>query len=151
MKLRKFRIETNLLFIPTISKLTSSKKNSYMQNNPSALSTYQPLESWSDPTFENCFLATCAKTYGLAFKNSTSILNYGAGLYSFFNNYDVGCLATTNCQQFMVTIEKSQGIYLYGLNTVGTEIMVEVDGVALVPEGANTNSFTETLAVFEYP
>jgi glucan 1,3-beta-glucosidase len=51
----------------------------------------------------------------------------------------------------MVTVEKSQGIYLYGLNTVGTEIMVEVDGVALVPEGANTNSFTETLAVFEYP
>jgi hypothetical protein len=31
------------------------------------------------------------------------------------------------------------------------EVMVEVDGVALVPEGANGNSFSETLGVFEYP
>jgi glucan 1,3-beta-glucosidase len=123
-----------------------------MQNNPSALSAHQPLASYSDPSaFQNCFLVTCAKTYGLAFYNSTFIFNYGAGLYSFFNNYDSGCLTTTNCQQYMVTVEKSQGIYLYGLNTVGVEIMVEVDGVALVPEGANGNSFSETVGVFEYP
>jgi len=123
-----------------------------MQNNPSALAAHQPLESWSDPSgFEQCFLPTCAKTYGLAFKNSTRVFNYGAGLYSFFNNYDSGCLITTNCQQFMVTIEQSEGIYLYGLNTVAASIMVEVDGVALVPEGANVNSFCRTLAVFEYP
>jgi glucan 1,3-beta-glucosidase len=37
------------------------------------------------------------------------------------------------------------------LNTVGVEVMVEVDGVSIVPEGANTNSFAETVAVFEYP
>ena len=123
-----------------------------MQNNPSALSAHQPLASYSDPSaFQNCFLATCAKTYGLAFYNSTSIFNYGAGLYSFFNNYDSGCLTTTNCQQYMVNVEKSEGIYLYGLNTVGVEVMVEVDGVSIVPEGANTNSFAETVAVFEYP
>ena len=122
-----------------------------MQNNPSALSAHSPLENWSDPSFDNCFLPTCAKTFGLAFKNSTSIFNYGAGLYSFFNNYDSGCLITTNCQQFMVTIEQSEGIYLYGSNTVAASIMVEVDGVALVPEGANVNSFCRTLAVFEYP
>jgi glucan 1,3-beta-glucosidase len=122
-----------------------------MQNNPNALAVHQPLESWSDPSFENCFLPICAKTYGLAIRNSSRIFNYGAGLYSFFNNYDGGCLTTENCQQFMVTIEKSEGIYLYGLNTKAASIMVEVDGVSLVPEGPNTNSFCRTLAVFEYP
>jgi glucan 1,3-beta-glucosidase len=122
-----------------------------MQNNPSAISAHQPLENRSDPSFESCFLPTCAKTYGMAFKNSTSIFNYGAGLYSFFNNYDSGCLLTTNCQQFMVAVEQSEGMHLYGLNTVGVEVMVEVDGVAVVPEGANTNGFSETVAVFEHP
>ena len=122
-----------------------------MQNNPYALSSFQPREDYSDPTFERCFIATCAKTYGMAFKNSSSIFNYGAGLYSFFNNYDSGCLLTTNCQQYVVTIDQSEGIYMYGLNTVGVNIMVEVDGVALAPEGANINFFCRTLAVFEYP
>lgn len=122
-----------------------------MQNNPNALASYQPLEEWSDPTFENCFLPTCAKTYGIVIKNSQYLFNYGAGLYSFFNNYDSGCIITTNCQQFMVTVEKSEAIYLYGLSTIAAQTMVEVDGVSLVPEGANVNTFCRTIAVFEYP
>lgn len=122
-----------------------------MQNNPDALSSFQPLAQYSDPTFENCFLPTCAKTYGLVIKNSQYIFNYGAGLYSFFNNYDSGCILTQNCQQFMVTVEKSQAIYLFGLSTIAAQNMVEVDGVSLVPEGPNVNTFCRTVAIFEYP
>lgn len=137
--------------MPGRADLTRNQKNSYMQNNPNSLSSFQPEERYSDPTFENCFLPTCPKTYGLVVKNSTSLFNYGAGLYSFFNNYDSGCLITENCQQFMVLVEKSEGVYLYGLSTKAAAIMVEVDGVALVPEGANVNTFCRTVAVFEYP
>jgi glucan 1,3-beta-glucosidase len=122
-----------------------------MQNNPNALAVYQPLEEWSDPGFEDCFLVTCAKTYGLVIKNSTYIFNYGAGLYSFFNNYDGGCIVTANCQQYMVTIEESEAIYLFALNTVAAQTMVKVHGVSLVPAGANVNTFCHTLALFEYP
>lgn len=122
-----------------------------MQNNPNALSSFQPLEEWHDPTFEKCFLPTCAKTYGVVIKNSTYIFNYGAGLYSFFNNYDSGCIITQNCQQFMVTIDKSEAIYIFGLSTIAAQTLIEVDGVSLVPEGANVNTFCRTLALFEYP
>lgn len=122
-----------------------------MQNNPNALSSFQPLEEWSDPGFENCFLPTCVKTYGLVIQNSTYVFNYGAGLYSFFNNYDSGCITTTNCQQYMVSIKNSEAIYLFGLNTVAAQTLVEVDGVSLVPEGANVNTFCRTIALFEYP
>jgi glucan 1,3-beta-glucosidase len=76
---------------------------------------------------------------------------YGAGLYSFFNNYDSGCITTTNCQQYMVSIQSSEAVYLFGLNTVAVQTLVEVDGVILVPAGANVNTFCNTLALFEYP
>ena len=122
-----------------------------MQNNPNALSSFQPLERYYDPGFESCFLPTCAKTYGLVIQNSTYIFNYGAGLYSFFNNYDSGCITTTNCQQYVVSITGSEAIYLFGLNTVAVQTLVEVDGVSLVPEKANVNTFCRTVALFEYP
>jgi glucan 1,3-beta-glucosidase len=122
-----------------------------MQNNPNALSAFQPLSEWNDPTFANCFTSNCAKTWGMRIFNSTYIFVYGAGMYSFFNNYDGGCLTTTNCQQTMISVEQSQGIYMYVVNTVGTANMVSVDGVDLVPALANTNGFADTVAIFEYP
>ena len=126
-------------------------ETAYMQANPNALQPYTPLTSWSDPTFSECFASTCFKTYGLRVVNSTYILVYGAGLYSFFDNYDSGCLLTSNCQQNMVSIEESEAIYLYALNTVGAYNMVEVDLVEIVPSSTNPNTFCDTLAVFEYP
>ncbi len=122
-----------------------------MQNNPNALSTWKINPKYSDPSFSECYQATCYKTFGLRFFNSTYIFNYGAGLYSFFNNYDQGCLITENCQTLMVSLEQSEAIYLYALNTKAAMNMVEVDGVALVPQSPNPNGFCQTVAVFEYP
>ncbi|KAH0272476.1 pectin lyase-like protein, partial [Aureobasidium melanogenum] len=106
-------------------------ETAYMQNNPNAIVPYPPKSDWNDPDFSNCFTSNCPKTWGLRIFNSTYIFVYGAGMYSFFNNYDSGCLATTNCQQNMN--------------------LVEVDQVELVPAIANDNSFADTVAIFEYP
>ena len=122
-----------------------------MQANPDALQPFPPQTAWSDPEFSNCFSVTCFKTFGLRIYNSTYILLYGGGLYSFFDNYDSGCLLTTNGQQYMVSIEQSEGIYLYALSTKGSMNLIEVDDVELVPASTNTNNFCDTVAVFEYP
>jgi glucan 1,3-beta-glucosidase len=122
-----------------------------MQNNPNSIAAYPPMSEWKDPTFANCFTSNCPKTWGLRIFNSTYVFAYGAGMYSFFNNYDSGCLATTNCQQNMVSVEESQGIYLYAVNTVGSANIVSVDDVELVPAIANPNGFADTVAIFEYP
>lgn len=122
-----------------------------MQANPNALQPFPPLAAWSDPTFPNCYASTCYKTFGLRIFNSTYVFMYGAGLYSFFDNYDSGCLITSNCQQNMVDIAESEGIYLFSLSTKAATNMVQVDSVALVPQAANENGFCETVAIFEYP
>lgn len=127
-------------------------ESAYMQANPNALVPYAPLTTkWNDPTFENCFAATCFKTFALRIYNSTDIIVHGLGFYSFFDNYDSACLLTSNCQQNIIDVEKSEGIWLYALNTVGASNMVQVDNVAVVPAAANENSFCDTVAVFEYP
>ena len=51
----------------------------------------------------------------------------------------------------MVSLEQSQGIYLYALSTKAATNMVEVDRVAVVPQAANANGFCQTVAIFEYP
>lgn len=122
-----------------------------MQDNPNAVAAFSPTDTYSDPMFGSCFDATCYKTFGLRIFNSTYVLLYAAGLYSFFNNYDSGCLITSNCQDNMVSVEQSEGIYLYALSTKASTNMVEVDDVALVPQAANLNGFCDTVAVFEYP
>lgn len=122
-----------------------------MQNNPNSITPFGPVAQYSDPNFSECFLPTCYKTYGLFIFNSTYLFMYGGGLYSFFNNYDQGCLLTENCQQFIFGMEQSEGIYMYALSTKASDNMVEIDKVAVVPQAANRNGFCQTVAIFEYP
>ncbi|KAK5133279.1 hypothetical protein LTR08_008013 [Meristemomyces frigidus] len=126
-------------------------ETAYMQNNPNSLTPFTPNSVYSDPTFGECYTANCYKTFGLRIFNSTYIYSYGAGLYSFFNNYDQGCLLTEDCQQLMVSLEQSEAVYLYALSTKAALNMVEIDDVAVVPQVANGNIFCQTVAIFEYP
>lgn len=124
-----------------------------MQNNPNSLSSFTPQESWNDPFFKECTSVqlACYKTAALRVFNSTYIYVNGAGLYSFFNNYDSGCISTTSCDTYKVIMEQSEGIHMYGLNTVAAVYMAAVDGVALARGDANANTFCDTVALFEYP
>jgi len=77
---------------------------------------------------------------------------YGAGLYSFFSNYDVHCSDEGNgetCQKRMFSVEKSKDITVYNLNTVGTIQMVTLDGVDIATYADNGNGFVSTIALFK--
>ena len=82
---------------------------------------------------------------------SDDILIYGAGLYSFFDNYKQECLATESCQENMVSIESSSAVTLWGLSTKASTNMVTVDGVAAVLEKDNRDTYCSTIALFEEP
>lgn len=62
----------------------------YYQPNPNATIPFPPVASLNDPDFAvSCrnISGNSADGWGLRTVNSQSILIYGAGLYSFFNNY----------------------------------------------------------------
>jgi glucan 1,3-beta-glucosidase len=122
----------------------------YMQGNPNALTPFTPNATWTDPTFAECTTPSCIKSWGLRVVDSSNVLIYGAGLYSFFDNYSEDCLATESCQENIVSIENCSGeIYLWGLSTKGSTNMVTIDGTGAVLQSDNTDTFCQTIALFE--
>ncbi len=110
----------------------------------------------------------CAMAWGLRILSSQNVVVYGAGLYSFFNNYQTSCSNITsgeNCQSriFWVgsalddagddwngpLIERQlSNIQVYNLNTVGTVSMVTQKGADMAMWVENYATFASTLALF---
>jgi glucan 1,3-beta-glucosidase len=125
-------------------------ETAYMQSSPDALGAgFSPNPAYSDPTFGTCTDELCKKTWGLRIVESSDVYVYGAGLYSFFDNYQQECLATESCQDNMVSLECSESVYLYGLSTKAATNMVLVDGTSQALQSDNTNGFCQTIALFE--
>ena len=66
-------------------------KHSYYQPNPNATIPFPQVTALNDPDISASsrgIAGNSAEGWGLRTVNSRSILIYGAGLYSFFNNYN---------------------------------------------------------------
>lgn len=134
-------------------------ETAYYQPNPPAYLPFPAVASINDPDFN----VICANStngtaygncdgYGLRIINSSSILTYGAGLYSFFNNYNTSCSAAGNgetCQPRILSLEGPlNNVDIYNLNTVGATSMINRNGVSLASYADNINVFPDTIALF---
>jgi glucan 1,3-beta-glucosidase len=125
-------------------------ETAYMQSAPNALGGgFTPNPAYSDPDFADCTTDSCKKTWGLRIVDSSDVFMYAGGLYSFFDNYQQQCLATSSCQDNMVDIECSSNVWLYGLTTKATVNMVTVNGQSEALGSDNVNGFGSTIALFE--
>lgn len=127
----------------------------YYQPSPNALVPFSPVPSLNDPDFTlSCsgVSGNCAAAWGLRVLNSANVLVYGAGLYSFFDNYNVSCSQEGNgeaCQARTFSVEGASKVRVYNLNTVGTNRMITVDGVDVAGYADNADGFVQTVALFE--
>jgi len=119
----------------------------YFQSNPDATSPFAANSAYNDPVFSGS--ASTNKAWGLRIVDSDDVFIYGAGLYSFFDNYGQTCLTTESCQDNMVSIENSGGISLYGLSTKAATNMVTLNGQSAALDKDNRNNFCATIALFE--
>ncbi|KNG86511.1 exo-beta-1,3-glucanase Exg0 [Aspergillus nomiae NRRL 13137] len=121
----------------------------YYQANPNALTPFTPQTKWNDPDFSYCKTDGCRKAWGLRVQNTSDMYVYGAGLYSFFENYGQTCLATESCQENMVEVDCSD-VHIYGLSTkASTNMITSNSGASLVPQDENRSNFCSTIALFE--
>ncbi|KAE8385789.1 hypothetical protein ETB97_001033 [Aspergillus alliaceus] len=121
----------------------------YYQANPNALTPFTPQTKWNDPDFSYCKTDGCRKAWGLRVMNTSDLYVYGAGLYSFFENYGQTCLDTESCQENMVEVDCSD-VHIYGLSTkASTNMITSSSGVGLVPQDENKSNFCSTIALFE--
>ena len=122
-------------------------ETAYYQPNPDARIPFAPETKYHDPV-----LAQGESGWGLRVVESQGLRVYGAGLYSFFDNYDVSCAqigAGASCQKRIFSIEGNTDLRVYNLNTVGTKKMITVDGTDIANYEDNIDGFVHSIALFE--
>jgi glucan 1,3-beta-glucosidase len=129
-------------------------ETAYYQPNPNVQSPFDQVASLNDPDFDTF----CANHdgncdgWGLRIVDSSDILVYGAGLYSFFNNWDTTCSDSggpENCQSNIFDLEGTvTGVSVYNLNTIGSVNMITQDGTSLASYSDNIQTFPQCIALF---
>ncbi|KAJ5733594.1 Pectin lyase fold/virulence factor [Penicillium malachiteum] len=123
----------------------------YYQPDPDAANSPYPTNSTLfDPDYSTCLSGNC-DALGLRILDSTNILIYGAGLYSFFDNYSTSCsdFPTEDCQSEIFSIEGTNtGLTVYNLNTVGVTNMIVESGTSLALASDNGAEYGGTIAYF---
>ncbi|KAF9038899.1 beta-1,3-glucanase [Hymenopellis radicata] len=116
----------------------------YYQPNPLAPTPFSINASYHDPSFSG----DMNEALGLSVTASTDIIIFGAGLYSFFQNYGQACLDTFNCQTHIANIDSSSSLTMYSLSTVATTFQLSVNGTGVVNQANNRNGFASTLTAW---
>ncbi|KAF8518904.1 glycoside hydrolase family 55 protein [Gautieria morchelliformis] len=114
----------------------------YFQPSPGPPAPFSINSAYHDPSFPSGL----DHAWALNVQSSTNILVYGAGLYSFFQNYDQTCLnnGTDNCQQQIAGVDSSSSLSIYSLSTVGTTFQFSVNGTGVINQAKNIDGFAST-------
>lgn len=142
-------------------------ETAYYQPNPPASIPFPNLPVYHDPVFPSSCLSNTQLVgvdtklqqnglnnicdgWALRMLNSEGMYIYGAGLYSFFYNYNVTCAQPGygNCQSQVSSLENSSNVNIYGLNTVGTQYMVTENSFNLVRASDNNAGFATAVTLF---
>jgi len=107
----------------------------YYQPSPAPPAPFTVNSAYADPTT----FSSPGDSYSIHITNSTGFLIYGAGLYSFFNNYVADtCVPPANCQASILNLDSaSSNINILGLSTVGVSNMLSVNGNAIISQANN--------------
>ncbi|KAF2642104.1 beta-1,3-glucanase [Massarina eburnea CBS 473.64] len=117
----------------------------YYQPNPDATTPFTTNTQFSDPDMSTKSDKTA---WAVRVIDSESIWNYGAGTYSFFQNYDQKCVTGQNCQTDMNEISNSTNVNIFGLSTKASVNMITSGGKGLALDADNRSNFCATLAIF---
>ncbi|KAJ4288542.1 hypothetical protein N0V90_011779 [Kalmusia sp. IMI 367209] len=118
----------------------------YYQPNPNALQPFTKNDKYFDPDMS----AKSDKTaWAVRIIESSSIWVYGAGTYSFFQDYDQKCVTSNDCQEHINEIDaKSTNINVFGLSSKASVNMITQDGKGLALDSDNRSNFCATLGIF---
>ncbi|KAF9531446.1 exo-beta-1,3-glucanase [Crepidotus variabilis] len=113
----------------------------YFQPSPVAPTPFHVDPRYNDPT------ASSLSAWALHIAKSNDITVFGAGLYSFFDNYSEDqCKTTESCQDQIANIDSaSSGIHIYSLSTIRSTYQLSVDGKGVINQAANRNGQASTV------
>ena len=124
---------------PSISAL-SQFSSRYYQPNPSAPTPFTVVSSLNDPDFASSCSGqsgNCANAWGLRVISSSNVLIYGAGLYSFFDNYSTSMSSFTHSPHTFFFLS---ALLSFVQKISFTDILLKLAPTAAVPKTAKTIS-----------
>jgi hypothetical protein len=115
----------------------------YFQPSPQAPAPFGPSlgQFQGDFDFRDCPIGNntggCATSWGLRIVDSADVVIGGAGLYSWFNNYDRSCVDQQQCQNGIISSVMNSGLWFYNIITIGAVQMVTPMGTSLSAKSAS--------------
>jgi len=113
----------------------------YYQPSPSAPGPFTSNSTLNDPTYSG----TSDSAWGINIQGTSGTTIFGAGLYSFYSDWDQSCVPTMNCQAGVFNIDSTSSVNVYGLSTLGITTQLNVDGNAVVDAKPNVAGYQETM------
>lgn len=108
---------------------------------------YTSLSKWKDPSFNG----DQRSAWGLHITESEDILVFGAGLYSFFDNYNetlCGKPDQLNCQSEILNVDTASNVSIYSLATVGATNQLSIGYKPVIRAADNRNGRAQTVTVW---
>ncbi|KAG1764161.1 glycoside hydrolase family 55 protein [Suillus placidus] len=116
----------------------------YYQPSPAAPAPYSTTSSYNDPTFSS----SINMAWGMYIQSSSNIIIFGAGFYSFFQNYSQNCLTTNTCQAQIFNIDSTSNVTAYSVSTVATTYQLSVSQNGVIRSSDNADGFQETFTAW---
>lgn len=116
----------------------------YYQPSPTPPTPFSLESSYNDPSFPSGQVAAWA----LNVQTSMDIIVFGAGHYSFYQNYAQTCLPNSDCQSQIVNVDSGSSIFIYNLATIGVTNQLSVAGAAVIPASDNVDGLQSTFTVW---
>ncbi|KAJ7507380.1 exo-beta-1,3-glucanase [Mycena galericulata] len=114
----------------------------YYQPVPAPPGPFQSNPAWDDPDWSNS-----GSAWALNIATSNSVFIYGAGLYSFYDNYSEACKPSVNCQASLALVDTaSDAVFLYSISTIGATTMLTVGSTNVVNHANNIDGLQSTLS-----
>ncbi|RYO88204.1 hypothetical protein DL764_008763 [Monosporascus ibericus] len=122
----------------------------YYQDNPTALEPYTVGEWPADPRFEDCAEDFCKKAWAMRILNSTDVFLYGLGFYSFFQDNNLGCALSEECQLSFIDTNYAERVWMYNIFTKGNVEIVSPEGgiPPLLFNDTTRNGYTSNVAAW---
>ncbi|KAF9483862.1 exo-beta-1,3-glucanase [Pholiota conissans] len=116
----------------------------YFQPSPLPPNPFNVNTAIGDPTFSPSMPAAWA----LQIQSSSNIIVFGAGLYSFFENFDQTCLNTNACQPQIVNLDTISSVTIYSLSTVASTSQLSIGQTGIINQSSNPNGFASTVTAW---
>ncbi|KAH9484138.1 putative glucan endo-1,3-beta-glucosidase [Psilocybe cubensis] len=116
----------------------------YFQPNPAPPTPFSANSAFHDPPSAPAL----SSAWALNVQGSTDIIVFGAGLYSFFQDFTQTCLNSNSCQSQILNIDTTSSVTIYSLSTVATTFQISIGQNGIINQSANANGFASTVTAW---